>query len=425
MVVALYGAGAHADVLRLEELERRVLANNTHIDAQQAKLRRARAEEELARAARRPSVVARADGTLAPGGQLVTLYDQENSPFLVSGSRPFGDSDAFVPQARYSAGVGAGMTLYDFGRTARALEAARAKINAEQAGAEQVRHQLVLDVREAYARWLGADQSWRVASEQLERLETWRGAIDQLIAEGARPAADGALARFEEQRAALGVHRAVSGRDVARRALAALTESELPEDATPDSGLLETTDKAEPAPPPSETPTTRWLERQRRAAAAGARALETRDSPVLAGSAEIGIRGQASELFPVYRLSVSLSVPLWDGGQQRARAAMQRAEADELATQLEAAERAEREQTERLRTELRVRSEELELALTMLRSAELLLSQAEERYQLGGGGFEPVLDAQRRLAEAELEVLDARIARLSALLASSPVGPER
>src|SRR5690606_30414362 len=118
------------------------------------KLRRARAEEELARAARRPSVVARADGTLAPGGQLVTLYDQENSPFLVSGSRPFGDSDAFVPQARYSAGVGAGMTLYDFGRTARALEAARAKINAEQAGAEQVRHQLVLDVREAYARWL-------------------------------------------------------------------------------------------------------------------------------------------------------------------------------------------------------------------------------------------------------------------------------
>jgi outer membrane protein TolC len=419
LIVWLQAPLARADVLKLEDVEQRALRQHPELAAQDAKIRRARAQEELARSARRPNVAARAEGTLAPGGQLVTIPDADGTPTLVSGARKFGEPDAFIPQPRYSAGVGASATLFDFGRTRLQIDAARAQVGAETTAVDQVKLKIVLDVRGAYTSWLQAEQSARIASEALERLKTWRAKIDQLITEGARPSSDGALARYEEQRAELTALRARAARDLALSVLESVVQLDLPDDALADTGLLEVSDIGG-VRPDAPLPATQQLERQHQAAVLGARALEHNHAPVITGSAEVGVRGQSASVFPLYRISIGLTVPLWDGGEQAARAAMMRADADELEARLKQAERAQKDQLKLSNAQTDQAEQELKLALLVQGSAQTLLDQAVERYQLGGGGIEPVLDAQHTLADAELEVLQARLSRLNATLKLRP-----
>jgi outer membrane protein TolC len=422
LLLALNAAPAHSEVLRLDEVERRALRAHPELQAQDARIQRARAQEELARSARRPNVAARVDGTVAPGGELVTISSQENPTvnYLVSGSRTIDDPRAFVPQFRYSAGLAANATLYDFGRTGLQIEAAQAQVRAETSSVEQVKLKVVLDVRDAYASWLQAGESARIATEQLERLKEWRTKIDQLIKEGARPSSDAALARYEEQRAELAALRARSAHALALVTLEAAAQTDLPDDASADAALLEQSDQPTGARADEQLPASKVLERQRQAALLGARALDKGHAPVLSGSAEVGVRGQESDIFPAYRVSVGLTVPIWDGGEQSARAAMARADAEELSARLAQARRAESDQERLARTQSAQSEQALKLALQVQAAAQTLLEQAVERYQLGAGGIEPVLDAQHTLADAELELLGARLARLQATLRLRP-----
>lgn len=421
LVLALKAAPAHAEVLRLDDVERRALRAHPQLQAQDARIKRARAQEELARSARRPTVAGRVEGTLAPGGELVNVTSQDNNVnYLVSGSRTIDDPRAFIPQFRYSGGIAANATLYDFGRSDLQIEAARAQVRAESSSVEQVKLKVVLDVRDAYASWLQAEQAERIASDQLTRLREWRSKIDQLIKEGARPSSDAALARYEEQRAQLAALRARSARDLALVTLEASAQTDLPDDASADAALLEQSDQPASARPDEPLATSKALERQREAALLGARALERSRAPVVAGSAEVGVRGQESDVFPAYRVSVGLTVPIWDGGEQSARAAMARADAEELSARLAQARRAESDQQRIARTQGEQSEQALKLALEVQAAAQTLLDQAVERYQLGGGGIEPVLDAQHTLADAALEVLGARLARLQATLKLRP-----
>lgn len=421
LFLALQAAPAHSEVLRLDDVERRALGAHPQLQAQDARIRRARAQEELARSARRPNVAARVDGTLAPGGELVSINSLDNPPvsYLVSGSRTIDDPRAFVPQFRYSGGIAASATLYDFGRTGLQIDAAKAQVRAESSSVDQVRLKVVLDVRDAYAGWLRAGESARIADEQLARLQEWRSKIDQLIKEGARPSSDAALARYEEQRAQLVALRARSASDLARVTLEAAAQTDLPDDASADTALLEQNDQPVAARS-DEQVASAALERQRQAALLGARALDRSHAPVLSGSAELGVRGQETDLFPAYRVSLGLTVPIWDGGEQSARAAMARADAEELSARLAQTRRAESDQQRLARTQAEQSEQALKLALQVQSSAQTLLDQAVERYQLGSGGIEPVLDAQHTLADAELDVLGARLARLQATLKLRP-----
>ncbi|MET0413057.1 MAG: TolC family protein [Polyangiaceae bacterium] len=419
LVLALKAAPTYADVLRLDDVERRALRAHPQLQSQDARIQRARAQEELARSARRPNIAGRVDGTLAPGGDLITV-NADDVAYLVQGSRTIDDPRAFVPQFRYSAGIGATATLYDFGRSNLQIEAAQAQVRAEGASVDQVKLKVVLDVRDAYTGWLQAGESARIADEQLARLQEWRSKIEQLIKEGARPSSDAALARYEEQRAQLAALRARSARDLALVTLEAAAQTDLPDDASADAALLEQSDQPNSARADEQLPASKALERQRQAALLGARALDKGHAPVLSGSAEVGVRGQESEIFPVYRVSVGLTVPIWDGGEQSARAAMARADAEELSAGLAQARRAESDQQRLARTQSEQSEQALKLALQVQAAAQTLLDQAVERYQLGGGGIEPVLDAQHTLADAELEVLGTRLARLQATLRLRP-----
>jgi outer membrane protein TolC len=294
-------------------------------------------------------------------------------------------------------------------------------VGAEKAAVGHVKEQIVDEVRIAYADWLHAAQALQVGNEQLTRLKRWREIIDQLITEGVRPASDGALARFEEQRAELGALRARSTHDLALARLESAAQTDLPDTAAPDPALLDATETATPRDALStndktSSPSARYLEQQRQAASLAARAWDKTHAPVVDLGAEIGAKGQQDELFPAYRISLSITAPIWDGGEQSARAAMARADANEINARLAQAERAERQQLDVARARLISADDELKVALQMLASAKLLLDQAEGRYQLGSAGVEPVIQAQHTLAAAELDVLQAKLTRLDAEL---------
>lgn len=61
------------------------------------------------------------------------------------------------------------------------------------------------------------------------------------------------------------------------------------------------------------------LERRRAAARVSARSHAHPWAPVLSVTAEAGVYGQKATVFPSYRVGLKLSVPLSDGGVERAR----------------------------------------------------------------------------------------------------------
>src|SRR6185436_1977845 len=121
--------------------------------------------------------------------------------------------------------------------------------------------------------------------------------------------------------------------------------------------------------------------------------------------AEAGARGQMSNVFPAYRASVSLAIPIWDGGA----AAAQAARAREEAASLDAKEREHRAfvkaERARARHDWAGAAERLRLAESLYALAAARSRDAEERYSLGEGKIESVLETGAVLSRAEREVV--------------------
>jgi outer membrane protein TolC len=201
--------------------------------------------------------------------------------------------------------------------------------------------------------------------------------------------------------------------DNAKIALERATGAPLPVNAAPDATLL---DRQPSRPDVGETLETVALKRQRASALATAHYYERGTSPVLSGIAEAGVRGQMSNVFPAYRALVSLAIPLWDGGVADAQAARAREEA----ASLDAKEREHRTfvkaERARARNDWAGSAERLRLAESLYALAAARSRDAEERYNLGEGKIESVLETGAVLSRAEREVVLAKVYRTDAAL---------
>ena len=160
---------------------------------------------------------------------------------------------------------------------------------------------------------------------------------------------------------------------------------------------------------------------QENAARSAARAASRGRAPQLDAAAEVGLSGQETQIFPVYRAALSLSVPIFDGGALAAQAQQHRAEARGLAARRQLTEEKLRAHQIAAQTALRAAGEELVLTLELLRTAEALVSEAEEHYRSGSDTLERVLSAQRSLVQARREVLTAKLDTARARLELTPV----
>jgi outer membrane protein len=421
---------ASAQTLTLDEVEARAQRDRPELVERRASIDRANAELASVRAKTAPTLAARGELSLAPGGQLITFTDERTEEeYYVSGAKALGEPDALVPRPRYGALLAGKITLLDFGRTTLGVRAAESGILAERATLLQAKVELVRDARQAYLDWLEAHQTWQLAQRDAEVTTARTTSVRELILEGVRPATDATLSAYDEQLAKLREARARRAATLALEGLSAAIQSPLQAGSTPDLDVIEpppgAAGNAQPAAPaPAGGPRDHGLEaldRQRDAALSAARAASRTRAPQLEAGAEVGIQGQDSQVFPAYRAGVSLSIPLFDGGAQAALADQHRAEALGLEARRQLLERKIASARRAAESALRAAGEELGMSLELLTTAETLLAEAEEHYRTGSDTLERVLSSQRSLVQARREVLTSKLENARARLELTPV----
>jgi outer membrane protein len=421
--------GASAETLTLADVEARAQRERPELVERRASIDRANAELAAVRSKARPTLAAHLDLSASPGSQLVQIDDDGGNSYLVQGARKLGEAGALTPQARYAAVLAGKYTLLDFGRTSLGLRAAEAAISAERAGLIQAKVELVRVAREAYLAWIEAHQTWELARRDAEVTSSRTASVRELIQEGARPATDATLSAYDEQLSKLREARARRASSIAFESLAASVQSPLPPGSVPDLGVIEPPPTpaasadaaARSAGEPARDQRLQALDRQRDAALSAAQAADRARSPALEAGAEIGVQGQDSDVFPVYRAGVSLSIPIFDGGAQSAVADQRRADARGLEARRQRLEQQIEAQRRAAENALLSAGEELGMSLGLLATAEALLQEAEDHYRSGSDTLERVLSAQRSLVQARREVLTSKLDNARARLELAPV----
>ncbi|MCS6798253.1 MAG: TolC family protein [Myxococcota bacterium] len=401
---------AQADVVPLSTLERAAL-ERAGLEALEAGERAARAVLERAGASRRPRVALSAGLTASPGGELVR-FEEVGETWLVQGTRGIQDPESLLPQARWMAGVGLRWDVLDFGRSAAATRAARAAIEAREAATAIERDRVVRGVRAAYLAWVAATASERLAEQRARAARERLMRLEGLVQSGVRPPADLAPARADETRARLELVRSRGEVAFARLAVAEAAGVTLDEASVPDLSVLDASGDAES----TGADAGREHERRAEAASAMADAHERASGPLLSVSGELGLRGQMQHVFPAYRAELILSWPFADGGESAARAEEARAQAREAAAMARAASESRQFGRERARVERAQAEERIAVATELVEAAEAVRREAEQRFELGAGRIEQLVEADAQLAAARLELLLARVARARAVL---------
>jgi outer membrane protein TolC len=405
-------AAAGGAVVTLAEVERHALSNERLRTDVAARLADAEAALTEARGARGPKAALAVEGSVAPGGQLIDIQSG-GEEFLVQGARRLGDPGAFTATPRFAAIASAQVTLLDFGRGAHAQQSAERRRQSIEIEVRDLRRRLRAEVRQAYLAWLLAFLQHRLTNQQVAQSEADAGLLEGRIAEGGRPRAELTRARAGTVTLELEAAQAAAAVERSRLTLEQLTGMSIARDARPEEALLER------EPPPRVQGLdleARSLELQAEAASATAARLRLQMRPIVGAGAELGVRAQSDAVFPAYRVGVTLSVPLWEGGVAEAQARAASAEAARLRAQAWASQRVTQNQQAQAGSDWQHADRRVSLAETLRQLAREILQQAEERSALGSADLGVVGDARSRLLAAELQVLLAKGARTEAAL---------
>jgi outer membrane protein TolC len=426
LAFALLSHTARAEVVKLEDLEALALKQRGSLAAAHARINQSEARIEAAKAPYNPTLDAKADVSASPGGTLIKLPADSTKPngtqYYVGGSRSIDQHGAFTPIPRYEAGLTFLGRLYDFGRTAASVRAARADRDASIAGEKSERLSVASEVRAAYLGWLLADGTRAILAQSAADAATLRTSVEAHVAEGARPGAELASARFDEARAKLDLERSENDLVSARLDLQQATGAALSASAEPDRSLFE-------REPPGATRTTTHpevnaLERRRDAALAAADAHGYAHAPVVAVSANAGVHGQQGSLpFPLYQAMLAVTVPVLDGGFESASAAQASAQANEFNAQAREMRERVTVQNQRSRANLESAERRLTIAQQLVAAADDSVKHAVDQHDLGDGTLDAVVQARIQASRARLEVLTARVERARAVLELNTAAP--
>jgi outer membrane protein TolC len=416
LVASLVHAGARAETIALQSLERQALAHRGSVAAARARMAVARARGVAARAPRYPLVAATLSGEVSPGSRLIRVRDLRGDEYLTTGSRALGDEGVLTPDVRHAALVSVEGRLLDFGRTSASVRAADASSGAAAAEAQLEERAVVLDVRLAYLAWLHAFEARRILAAAAQDSRALRESAEARVEEGSERGGTVATTRIDELRSRLALERGETELARARLELELAAASRLPAGAVPDVALLDAAAALEEPGDPEAV----VLSQRRSALRAAAAAHRATAFPVVSLAGEVGLRGQAATLFPLYRLGLVVSFPIFDGSAASAAAKVAEAQANELvaqATELGARARARRAQAlaEKAHAE-----RESAVARELVAATNAAVRRAEEEQSLGEAGREQLIQARLERARAELDLLAARVERARALLSTAP-----
>ena len=412
LVAMLAPESASAEVVTLEDLEERALANRARWEAVEAATTQAEAEVKAARARKMPTFWMNVMGVVAPGSNIERVPTTDGREVNVRASPTVSERDAFRPNVRYEGIIDMRAPLYD-GQTRASLKAAKAYRAAAMANADASRETVLAMVRAAYLDWLATHLDHGFAMAEMAEAQKELAQTSSRVADGERPPAELDTARYQELQAELIASDASSRLDAARRLLESAVGEELAPEAEPDTALLALPSEVSAA---ERTSQIEALELRSDAARQEAEMYRKTRVPVLAVIGQTGLAGVNERVFPMYRLGLNLSVPLWDGG----RAVSMAHAADARAIELDAlAQDARRERVDRREQALLERANaeaRLVIADDLVTVSEKRVDQARTSYALGAGDLEDVADARAALREAHSRRVQIQVARADAIL---------
>jgi outer membrane protein TolC len=263
-------------------------------------------------------------------------------------------------------------------------------------------------------RWATAYALWSLSEQVAAAAEARRLRMQAAIEEGAARSADRTAAESDIGFARLESERARANLESAREDLGFLAMLDLAEDARPAGAVLEAGLPATEGA--ADNAGLRALQEQRRAAEASARVHDHAFAPVIAASAQAGVQGNMGNVFPLYRVGISVSVPLWDGGADAANRGQARAQASQLAsaaTQHETLREQQKQRGARIKAQAERR---IGLSQQLVQLCGTRLAQLEEAYPLGAASFTDLADARSALSRAQTELVLAQAMRAEATL---------
>lgn len=331
-------------------------------------------------------------------------------------SGPVLGTDSFGSAWGSAAGLLFSIEVYDFGRRGRAIDAARAQAAAGEAAAEAVRLRAGVAAADAYLQSLGAEQAAVAARANRSRLENLERTIRALVDAELRPGAD--QSRVEAELAA--ARNQVIGREqalaLARLQLAAAIGRP---DASPtlDPGrLLVQLPVAPPDVPTVPSPTVRAAEASVAAAEAKLEAIGRLFRPKIVFSAALAARASGANVdgtidgsaglwpnVPNWAAGVTVTFPFFDKTSNGARARVEAANADGERARLAGISQQARTETLQARVLVEAAARMIANVPAQVAAARQSEAQARARYEAGLTGITEVADAQRMLADAEVE----------------------
>ncbi|NDY95989.1 TolC family protein [Wenzhouxiangella limi] len=410
LLVFMAGHSAAAEPLSFAAAMERLEADSHVLDAARRELAAARAEAEVARGRRLPSLALEGKATRLdePLGLELSEYAPALGGLLPPGLVP----DRLVIQERqfYNLSLEARLALYSGGRIAAGIAAGEAGAEAGQAALAATRAELHELLVQRYFGLSLADQAVSVRQATVDGLgrhlaHATRMEEEGLIARAERLRANVALAEAERD-----LQTAEESRSLAASALAALLAM---------SGQAQPTT---PIPPPPAAPSPERFINEMRASSPTLAELRARKA-----QAEAAVRAERGSLLPtlgafgrreLYTDDLTLLDPEWavglvarwtlfDGGQRRGRLDQAAARADRVTALLADAER-------QLEVRVRQRHQQLVTALARLDSFVATRDLAEESLRAQQRAFEEGLTSSLDVIDAELALSRVRLGELDA-----------
>ena len=328
-------------------------------------------------------------------------------------------------------GVSANLELFDGGQRFADLRAARANVDAAEAGEVNSRYNTALQVRQQYYAVLAQREAETAARQQLEQAQAQLGAATARLAAGTATKSDSLRTAIQVGNAQLALLQAQTAINNANATLTRLVGT------TYQVTAAVQTDEPDPAAEPldsltlarlaDESPAVRQAEASYAAARAGVRSAKTAYWPTLSMSYSYNAN-QSGQSFSggnlwlltgsnpnQKNLSFSVSYPLFNQLQRETSVVTAEVQARNAEASLRDARLAAQQSLAQAIGTLRLAQERIRIQQQSIAAGEEDLRVQTERYQLGAATLLDVLTSQTTLNQARVALIqarfDARIAR--------------
>lgn len=401
--ISLFNDCHAADKLSLMECIETALKNQPTIRAARENIRAGQGRETQAASPYFPQLTAS------------TGYSESHAPL----GGAFGDSTT----KSYTTSLSLSQTLYDFGKTGNAYDAAKLGTLSLERDAERISQEVVLNVKQSYYALLAAKKLVEVARKTIEQTESHLKQAEAFFRTGSKPRYDVTRAEVEVNNANLGLINARNGvriRTIALNNAMGIDPGKATEivEALPAVPVLPTLEQAQLHALQSR-PDMKRMEADIAAAQARLSAEQANYLPTLSANAAYNWANGSTEMGPFlgtmfkgdvqdsWNAGIMLTLPLFQGGLTKGRVAEARANVLALEAQREGIRQSILLEVNQAFADLESAAARVDVMEKTLQKARENLDIAQGRYKAGVGPYIEVTDAQLSSVNSETDRIQA------------------